>query len=360
MTEPPSWPAPSGGESSPIPPPPTAPPQYGAPQYGAPQYGVPGYGSAGYPPPYGGYQQPYGGYQQPYAVAAPKPGIIPLRPLAVGEILDGAFATIRRHPRATLGLSAAVACIQQGLLLAVQLSAGGLTRTSGFGTDNSPSDGAIASFVAGIFGTVLISAVLSAVLTGALCLIVSDSILGHETSASAAWRRLRPQAWRLLAVSFLVAIGQTLGLVLCILPGVFLWGAWALAIPALVLEKTTVWGAMRRSWRLATPSWWRVFGIRLLGTVVASALKGALTAVAGASAFTAALNGDTATQASTFSVILAAVLGVLAATLTAPFLAGMVTLLYVDRRIRAEALDVQLQRAAAAPAGIHGASTSFG
>ena len=103
-----------------------------------------------------------------------------------------------------------------------------------------------------------------------------------------------------------------------------------------------------------------MFGIRLLGTVVSYALKGALTAVAGASTFTAALNGDTATQASTFSVILAAVLGVLAATLATPFLAGMVTLLYVDRRIRAEALDVQLQRAAAAPAGVHSAGTSFG
>ena len=36
---------------------------------------------------------------------APKPGIVPLRPLGVGEILDGAFTSMRRYPKATLGLS---------------------------------------------------------------------------------------------------------------------------------------------------------------------------------------------------------------------------------------------------------------
>ncbi len=45
----------------------------------------------------------------PYAAPPPpRPGIVPLRPLGVGELLDGAFAAIRRYPRATLGLAAAV------------------------------------------------------------------------------------------------------------------------------------------------------------------------------------------------------------------------------------------------------------
>ena len=42
------------------------------------------------------------------AAAAPKPGVIPLRPLGLGEILDGSFATIRRNPKATLGIAAIV------------------------------------------------------------------------------------------------------------------------------------------------------------------------------------------------------------------------------------------------------------
>src|SRR5262249_42454025 len=44
--------------------------------------------------------------QWPSQPQAPKPGVIPLRPLGVGELLDGAFTSIRRNPRATLGIAA--------------------------------------------------------------------------------------------------------------------------------------------------------------------------------------------------------------------------------------------------------------
>ena len=37
--------------------------------------------------------------------------MIPLRPLGVGEILDGAFASIRRNPRTILGISAVIITI---------------------------------------------------------------------------------------------------------------------------------------------------------------------------------------------------------------------------------------------------------
>ena len=43
---------------------------------------------------------------------APRPGCVPLRPLGLGDILDGSFKVIRRNPKATLGLSAAVAVLQ--------------------------------------------------------------------------------------------------------------------------------------------------------------------------------------------------------------------------------------------------------
>ena len=173
MTEPPSWSAPGGEDAGAtpgpgLPPPPPSPPgqpplpQYGAPQYGAPQYGYP----AAYP----------GGFAAPYAMAAPKPGIIPLRPLTVGEILDGAFSTIRRHPRATLGLSAAVACGQQLLILLWRLASGTLTDSSNgfFSPRTTTSDGS-GAFTAGdltpligVFVILIITAVLGALLTGVL------------------------------------------------------------------------------------------------------------------------------------------------------------------------------------------------
>ncbi len=60
------------------------------PGYGQPPYGTPGYGQWATRPP------------------APAPGGVPLRPLAVGDILSGAFTLIRHNPAATLGLAAIV------------------------------------------------------------------------------------------------------------------------------------------------------------------------------------------------------------------------------------------------------------
>src|SRR3954468_24972311 len=52
------------------------------------------------------------GWGAPYAPPPPpRPGIVPLPPLGVGEILDGAFAAIRRYPKPTLGFAACVMLI---------------------------------------------------------------------------------------------------------------------------------------------------------------------------------------------------------------------------------------------------------
>ena len=40
-----------------------------------------------------------------------RPGIIPLRPLGLGDILDGAIKLIRFNPKAVLGLSAIAAVL---------------------------------------------------------------------------------------------------------------------------------------------------------------------------------------------------------------------------------------------------------
>src|SRR2546429_6302905 len=52
----------------------------------------------------------------PHGWGVPKPGVIPLRPLGVSEILDGAISTMRAHPKVILGVSAIVATISQLLI----------------------------------------------------------------------------------------------------------------------------------------------------------------------------------------------------------------------------------------------------
>ena len=299
------------------------------------------------PPPAPGWATPPAGGGQwtaypPNAFqAAPRPGIIPLRPLSVGEILDGAFTAIRRYPRTVLGLSAAVAAIQQLLGVVVELVTGGFA---------APTAGRFNTFgtVSGLTALV-INAVLATALTGMLTLVIGDAVIARSTSARALWARLRPLMWRLLLASFLAALLPWLGLVAVVIGGILLWVALAFTTPALVLERLTVRQALGRSWRLTMSSFWRVFGILLLGWLLAEVIRTILAIPAGIIAFAAAassLESGTSTIGVGAEIVIR-LSSFLAYAITLPFWAGVVSLLYIDTRMRTEALDVTLARAAA-------------
>jgi hypothetical protein len=266
---------------------------------------------------------------------------VPLRPLSVGEILDGAFTAIRRYPRTVLGLSASIAAVQQLLGFVVDVSTGGFA---------SPTAGRFTALgtVSGII-TLLINAVLATALMGMLTLVIGDAVIGRSAPLRTVWARLRPLMWRLLLASFLAAILPWLGLIALIVGGVLLWVALAFTTPALVLERLTVRQALRRSWRLTMASFWRVLGIRLLAWLLAAVLGGILAIPGTIVAFLSAANsfesGDSSLGLG--AEIAIRLSSLLANASTLPFVAGVVALLYIDCRMRTEALDVTLARAAA-------------
>ncbi|HEX4392883.1 MAG TPA: hypothetical protein VH084_15290, partial [Mycobacterium sp.] len=121
------------------PPAPYPPPSY--PAMGYPPPGYPWHPAPGYPPQPGygwqpHYAQQFGYPPQPgYGVPPPPqvrrawaPGIIPLRPLSLSDIYNGAAVYIRANARVTLGLTAVVVVITQLLTLAAAL--GPLTAAS--------------------------------------------------------------------------------------------------------------------------------------------------------------------------------------------------------------------------------------
>ena len=120
----------------------------------------------------------------------------------------------------------------------------------------------------------------------------------------------------------------------------------ALAAPAMVLERLPLREALRRSGVLVRHSWWRVLGVLVLAALIAGVVGQVLqlpfTAFGGGgSLFTA---GDDVTLR---ALVLAQVGAGVAQVLTAPFNSGVRALLYIDRRMRAEGLDVALAAAAA-------------
>ena len=311
---------------------------------------------AGQPPPWAAPGQPSAPPPLPPPVAEPvsdepayqpTAGGIPLRPLGVGELLDGTFTTIRRNPRATIGLAALLITVQQVLIVGAQLLTGDIPTLTGFAGDTVSLE--LVGGFGGLIGT-LLSAVVGAVLTGMLVVVVSEDVLGRRVTAGQVWARVRPRVWALLLAAAIAGLVPYVGLILLIVPGVILWGAWALTTPALVLEGLGPIQALRRSWQLAWPGFARVWSIRTLSELLATLMQ-YLVAVPFAVAGTLlafALGADEGSQLPAVALAVVVLGGIAAGTLTAPFLAGVLALLYVDRRMRAEGLDLVLQRQARA------------
>jgi hypothetical protein len=277
-------------------------------------------------------------------MAAPKPGVIPLRPLGLGEILDGAFTVVREYPRVTLGLSAIVVTITQ--LLSFTVSAVGTLTSEGVGEPTLFGGG---GFTLATVVTAIISAIGLVILAGMLTSVMGDAVLGRPTTIGETWAKVRPRFWVLLGAAIVGTLVPAFGLILCLIPGIFLWVAWSFMTPAVVLERVGVGASIRRSYRLAVPDWWRVFGIRLLAWVIEAFIRSIVTIPATIIAVGSVL----ATHDTELGIIPLAIItlgGIVAGTITAPFSSGVLALLYIDRRMRAEGLDVTLAQAAAAQA----------
>jgi hypothetical protein len=356
-------------------------PGYGQPGYGQPGYGQPGYGQPGYGQP--GYGQP--GYGQPgYGRSAPEPGGIPLRPLAAGEILSGAFTSIRRNPAATLGLSALLLTWYGVATAAVSLPLRGVISNLNISSGQTLTHAQARHLLFQVFGIVLpsfaglfvVAFLIELTLTGVLTVVIGRGVLGHTVSMGEAWRIALPRLpailgavvltglcvvgpWAVVAagVVILAVAHITAGAVAVGVAGgitaacVTVWFSvmFSLATPAVVLERQNPVGALGRSWRLVRRGFWRVLGILLLAAIVVGFASfvlqvpfAFLETLAGGSGGLFGLAGARTVVA----VVIAAVGAIVAGSVTRPISAGVTVLLYVDMRMRKERLDLALQGAA--------------
>ncbi|MEU5613534.1 glycerophosphoryl diester phosphodiesterase membrane domain-containing protein [Streptomyces sparsogenes] len=307
--------------------------------------------------------------------------------MSVGEIVNGAVATLRAHWRPVVGISFVVALVTQ----AVTTVATGLWFRNARGLDaleNDPNPtlreamdafgetlkSSAIPLAAGVLGTLFTTALLT--------VVVSRAVLGRQVSLGEAWREARPRLLQLCGLLLLLpalaaaacAVGTAPGLLLvaagadsegaalALLGGlgstvvaVWLWVRYSLAAPALMLEKQGIVAAMRRSAKLVRGAWWRVLGVQLLALLIAIVVSAILEiptsavgmAIGGDNAVDW-LSGESVSVSWTFLVVIG-VGGVIASTITLPISAGVTALLYVDQRIRREALDLELARAAGVP-----------
>lgn len=354
---------------APPPPPPGGPSGPSGPRWGNNAPGAPG----------GGWQQ-QGPWSRP---TAPKPGVIPLRPLGAGEILDGALSILRRHWRAILGVTFVAAVFTQGLGVLIEgFFLNNDTRLQNLKDNPNPTVGDIMHALSGAFAstglTVVVMLIGTIVATAMVAVVASRAVLGRPVTAGQVWREARPRLPHLLGLALLIPLIGAGILAVAALPGalialagaesggaafaslgligasvvvVWLTVQWSLAAPALMLEKQDIVPAMKRSAKLVRNAWWRVLGVQLLAAVLVYIASSIIQApflfiargVTGES-IGSFLSGDSNPGWSFLGIT--GIGAAIAAMFTLPISSGVTTLLYMDQRIRREALDIELTRAA--------------
>jgi hypothetical protein len=235
-------------------------------------------------------------------------GDVGRRPMDIGSILDVAFGLYRRYFVAIVG-TAAVVTVPLALL-------------------ESPlviSDSENASVLA-----TPIEYVMGFLIAAPIAVAIDQAARGEAPTIASAWRRTAPRLGGLFLAMLLTLLAIVLGLLAVLVGAIVVSVLLALTAPALVLESLSATGAMRRSRRLVSGSFWRVLGIIVVANIVVSIANVALEGAARAVGF-AASSDDLA--------LIGAVL--VTSLLVKPFGVLVTVLLYFDQRLRREGSDVE-------------------
>lgn len=354
--------------------------------------GAASYPGAGSYPSGGAY--PGAGYGQSNGAAnfyVYKPGIIPLRPLSIGDIYQGAFAAIKTNARTMFGFTAALL----GVVLVISIATNYAIINLVLPNYLSPSSpyAAVFTSLSGSFsqlGGSLLQVLATVLLSGLIVVAVSRSVLGRVASSKEVWERTKSKFLPLIGLNIITSIisglmmiigivvffvllasaastaktdreflqdlgvslvGLLILMVISALVSSYLSIKFSVASPAMVLENLGVFAAIGRSWSLTRGNFWRLFGINILTAIITSMVAGIFGGIAGALGAIFVVVGSSSPEDVIASLnttyILTMVTSTIAQLLILPFTSSVNALLYIDLRMRKEGLDVELRNAVA-------------
>lgn len=304
-----------------------------------------------------------------------QPGIIPLRPLTVGELFNGAFQAVRVNPQTMFGFAFAIMAVV-GLVQAffASSSTSSLTRALSSG-DTEDLVYSLGSSM-GSFVTSGLTMLATAFLSGMLALTVWDAVLGRKSSPADAWHRFSPRFVPVLLATLLIGIIEFVVIVLVLLVfmipfflvvvnaasarsydsasasiggalsiiflmivalivvACFFTVKFAFTSSAVVLEGLGPVDAIKRSWSLSKGSFWRILGRILLIGVVIGLISSVLGGIVGAILGVGAAAADSVGMLVAFSAFVSALLS----AVVIPVQSSFYTLMYLDERMRKENL----------------------
>jgi hypothetical protein len=261
---------------------------------------------------------------------------VELRPLGIGELLDVAIRLTLKNA-GTLLRAVIVVVLPLQVISAIVYVSGSDDQLRNENGKVTLGSGTSAGTFAATFAIVLLISWLTPLIASGVCFkAVGDAYLGGKPNWRESLRftlgRLHSIAW----ISILVALGAFAGAILCVLPGVWLFISWAVALPVLMTENARGTKAMGRSFRLVKGRWWATFGALVLAYILSAVVGGGVAALLSA----ASLSGSG--HSTLVDIVLRVVSGSISSLITVPFAAALTVVIYLDLRVRKEGFDVQL------------------
>jgi hypothetical protein len=216
----------------------------------------------------------------------------------------------------------------RGPLTLLQYLLGDVVRTQGETTSNgvvvetSTWSVGIAGLLAALAGLLMYL-----VLTGAITRAVAAEVAGEDPSVEQSYRFGFHRLGSVLLVSVLVGLATVGGLILLVIPGIYVGVRLAVSIEALVVEGRRGTEAMGRSWSLVGGHWWHAFGTLLVAALLTGIVNAVIT-----------------TPFSGMSWVVQALAAAVATVVTLPYGVLVGVLLYLDLRARKENLTLEALR----------------
>jgi hypothetical protein len=246
-----------------------------------------------------------------------------LRPLSLGETLDVSIKICVANWRTLL--QAVLVIVVPVEVLSTLVSADSTRSSFDFSSSSADTTSQSIDELDQQLGGLAISTVLRLVavlLVSAACLrVIAQAYLGETTdwrsSLGFALRRGGPLLW----LGLLYGLAVMLGLVLLFFGAVWLYVAFAFAIPVLFVEGLRGTKALRRSFGLVKGRWWRTFGVLTVGFLLGTAVSSLVQALV---------------------LALSTLAGIVGLAISTPFQAAVLTVVYFDLRVRKEGFDLEL------------------
>lgn len=256
-----------------------------------------------------------------------------LRPLSIGEVLDAAIKLYTKNFVNLLKIVAIViipVAVITYVVIAATLPSGAFVSGGTLYTPNG---------TLGATGTVVeivLSVLAALIVEGALAISLVDAYIGQPIDWRESLREATGRLGALLWVAILVAVGVTIGFILLIVPGIYLAVVWTVAVPALMFEHLSGFKALGRSYELVRGRWWATFAALFVAVI----MLGIILFVVGL------IFGGIESAVSIGSIggwlVLRWFSTVVGDLIAFPFMASVIAVMYIDLRVRKEALDLEL------------------